>query len=379
MEYVIQFQINIFALFVLFSLLVILKLQAGILFNSKKLLLILIITSIVSIIMEPLSWIVDGIASPPMYILNYLSNSLLVLLSLVISGWFASYIDLKLFGNWQRIQRRWFYQQPSLLVLILLVFNFFVPIYFSIDRHTNQFEQKQFVLFNYALVIAIYLVLFVVILQNPNRMEMKLVRTVFLFLLIPIAGMIVQHLNKYLNFSWTTTSLAILIAYTFLETTPGEKDFLTDLYSRMIYDRYVSSLIAQGKTFRVMMIDLNNFKAINDSQGHQCGDFVLREFSKILKKVFASERLVARLAGDEFLVVIEHEAMQEQRFINQMVGYCLSHERTVMQTLRFGYGIERFTVGMTFDELYTKVDAKMYTHKQNMKRTNISSKVGEKG
>lgn len=369
MRYIIQFQINLFALFVLLALLVMLKLQSLILFNSKRLLLAIIVMSLLSVIMEPLSWMADNVASPFMYVLNYLSNFLLVLLSPVISGMFASYIDLKLFNNWQRVKRRWFYQQPALLVLLLLVVNFFYPIYFSIDGQTNHYHKGMFSLLNYVLVFTIYLILFVLIAWNPHKQDNRLVGVVFFFLLIPILGMVIQRFSdSRLNFSWTTVSLAILIAYTFLETTPGERDFLTALYSRSIYDRYVASLIAQGKAFRVLMIDLNNFKMINDVHGHQAGDYVLKEFSKILKKVFAFERMVARLAGDEFLVVIEGEPLTEEHFINQIKGNCLVHDSALMQGLRFSYGLESYLGSCTFDELYAKVDAKMYRHKQDMKR-----------
>ncbi len=51
------------------------------------------------------------------------------------------------------------------------------------------------------------------------------------------------------------------------------------------------------------MLDLNDFKPINDKFGHQVGDHALIAFAWAMKKTFASEKMVARYAGDEFLVV----------------------------------------------------------------------------
>ncbi len=352
----------------LLALLFIVRTQTGIMFRSKQLLLVIIRLSILSIIMEPLSWVFDKTPSVMGYVFNYLSNFLIVLLSPLLTGLLTSYIDLKLFKDWKRLRRRWFYLQPAGAVFSLLLLNFFFPIFFTIDRRTNTFSQHSFVWLNAFMVIVIYLALLAVLIRHRRNVDARSIRFVLIFLAVPLIGMGIQFMNSRLNFSWTTVSLAILIAYTFLETTPGEKDFLTGLYSRSIYDRYVTNLINLEADFLIMMIDLNGFKAINDTEGHKAGDEVLRSFSSILRSVFHDEKMIARLAGDEFIVVMEHSIEDPQNRVDEVEARCLTNVDPLVRNLKFGYGIERHRPGMSFNELYVKVDEKMYTHKQKMKQ-----------
>lgn len=59
-----------------------------------------------------------------------------------------------------------------------------------------------------------------------------------------------------------------------------------------------------GRRFALLMIDIDNFKALNDTYGHTAGDQALRHFASILSRFARSDNLVARLAGDEFCVVL---------------------------------------------------------------------------
>ena len=75
------------------------------------------------------------------------------------------------------------------------------------------------------------------------------------------------------------------------------KDSLTDLPNRFIFDKFCSEQNSlTGSTF---VIDLNNFKNINDSLGHEFGDIILKEFANFLKNSFINSQIF-RISGDEF-------------------------------------------------------------------------------
>jgi len=85
-------------------------------------------------------------------------------------------------------------------------------------------------------------------------------------------------------------------------------DPLTELYNRRYATQHMKKIVERaaesGKDFAVMMMDLDRFKLINDSEGHDAGDMVLKEFSRRIQENVRGVDLVARMGGEEFLVVM---------------------------------------------------------------------------
>ena len=94
----------------------------------------------------------------------------------------------------------------------------------------------------------------------------------------------------------------------------AQHDFLTDLPNRLLFnDRLVQAIaiaVRQSKQLAVMFIDLDQFKKINDSLGHEVGDKLLRSVAKRLVACVRRADTVSRLGGDEFVILlsqVEHE------------------------------------------------------------------------
>ncbi len=85
----------------------------------------------------------------------------------------------------------------------------------------------------------------------------------------------------------------------------GIHDSLTGLYNRAYFDEELSRL-QNGRLFPVsiLMADLDDLKAVNDSKGHAAGDEALRLVAKVLRSAFRLEDVVARIGGDEFAVLL---------------------------------------------------------------------------
>jgi diguanylate cyclase (GGDEF)-like protein len=185
---------------------------------------------------------------------------------------------------------------------------------------------------------------------------------------LPIIGMVLQMFINELFFTWTSIALALLVIYIFLESTTGDIDYLTKLYSRNSYEKYVKHLIESEREFCVVFIDLDNFKYINDKFGHLEGDRALCEFSKILEKLSSPNKMVCRLAGDEFIVVLEVYDNIDEILERVQATMILSKEKT-LNRLQFSYGYQCYKKGMTLDQLYVMVDEKMYKSKQSKEKT----------
>lgn len=83
-------------------------------------------------------------------------------------------------------------------------------------------------------------------------------------------------------------------------------DVLTGLANRRALENHMTRLLrrTKGNGFALMQIDLDFFKAVNDSHGHAAGDFVLQETARTLQKQMRATDLVARIGGDEFVVIM---------------------------------------------------------------------------
>ena len=99
----------------------------------------------------------------------------------------------------------------------------------------------------------------------------------------------------------------------------ADRDNLTHLYNKDAARRRIEHFLKQreaSETAAMMIIDLDNFKLVNDSHGHMFGDAVLVEVSRQLQKLFRSRDVVARIGGDEFMVFVTNlpnrEILEEQ-------------------------------------------------------------------
>jgi len=87
----------------------------------------------------------------------------------------------------------------------------------------------------------------------------------------------------------------------------AQHDYLTDLPNRVLFhDRLSQALgmIDQGAQGAVMFIDLDHFKHINDSLGHQAGDYLLQEIGRRLQSIVRADDTVSRQGGDEFVLLL---------------------------------------------------------------------------
>jgi len=82
-------------------------------------------------------------------------------------------------------------------------------------------------------------------------------------------------------------------------------DTLTGLKNRRAMDHILERMIAGGKAFALMNLDLDYFKSVNDTLGHAAGDFVLQQAARIMVEETRDVDVVARVGGDEFVLVFD--------------------------------------------------------------------------
>lgn len=147
-------------------------------------------------------------------------------------------------------------------------------------------------------------------------------------------------------------------------------DELTGAYNRSGYELLLSS-IDLGSTY-MMLVDVDNFKQINDTYGHEVGDRVLSQLVKILKKNFRSDDYVCRIGGDEFVVFMIHINEINQKMVSskiERINKQLTELGDDMPKVSISVGITHGTEVSDLESLFKKTDEAMYKSKQSGKGT----------
>lgn len=153
-------------------------------------------------------------------------------------------------------------------------------------------------------------------------------------------------------------------------------DRLTGLANRHYFEDHFSRALAscqrRGEIMALLYIDLNDFKPINDTYGHQVGDAMLATASAIIMQSIRADDVAARFGGDEFVVLLQHVNYPEdaKNVVNRLttlleeVEYIEGHNVTLSASI----GVSVFPAdGNDFDQLIKVADHKMYDAKRKRK------------
>lgn len=150
-------------------------------------------------------------------------------------------------------------------------------------------------------------------------------------------------------------------------------DQLTGLYNRHYFDEYQAVIVGASErndeAYGLVLIDLDDFKAINDTYGHKVGDLVLVETARLLRDVSRSNESVFRLGGDEFMITIPRLVHDEElRVIKDRI------EKAFYKAFNVdGYDLAIYPSvgtasypenGLEFDEVMHSADKHMYEEKE---------------
>jgi diguanylate cyclase (GGDEF)-like protein len=147
------------------------------------------------------------------------------------------------------------------------------------------------------------------------------------------------------------------------------EDPLTGLSNRRKVERQIEARIRAALVFSVISLDLNGFKALNDTYGHLAGDDLLKQFATELRTVFRSHDVIGRVGGDEFVVLVDGDLSianarleRIRRWVNG--SYAVKSRPDAPKVkVTAAAGAAQWSPGESMRDILSRADAAMYADK----------------
>jgi diguanylate cyclase (GGDEF)-like protein len=297
------------------------------LFLQKQILLMMFLTLIPGLAYIALGWM-NGIVIPAL-----IWYALIILVSLW--GW-KLYNNFKLDKMSTDELQHWY---TKLTIFFYLIFSLWTLIFIL---YAGESENN----LNY---IAIFTQMGASVVASTLLVsDKKLFFPVLLILMLPLIGyfFLIGEWYGYILSIFSIIFLGVLLyssdnSYKLIQKNyyQAQHDFLTGLYNRRYFVEYIDQLISRVEFSRkfayILLIDLDHFKTINDTLGHDIGDKVLQEVAQRIKNYCTDKHLIARLGGDEFVIVSDEYDENENC---QEIAYAFSEK--LLETLKEPYFID---------------------------------------
>jgi len=284
------------------------------------------------------------------------------------------YLDYYLHKSAERLKKRLYYSPLFFIIFLLMALNPFFHWVYSIDGD-NFYQRGPLV----PVIVYLNIIILVVTIIMAARRKRDVGQGVFLSLvmfgIIPLSGNLLQFLLDGTVILWPSVAVAVVFIYLFLESQRDLKDFLTGMLNRQQINDIINNRLAaleKSGGFTLVMIDLDDFKSINDNHGHKEGDRALIKAAELIHSSVRSIDKVARFGGDEFIILLEEEDRREvekvvSRIDAQIYDYNTGSQLPYRLSLSCGYKTIQRGEKSSFYDLIHAADLEMYRVKRGKK------------
>lgn len=275
----------------------------------------------------------------------------------------GAFVPLLLFHIFRPGKKPLLFYVPFVLNVLLCFVSMFNGLIFEVSSE-NSYAHGPLFLVPF-LVSLVYVALLVV---WPTSLHTKAKRTERIFVVgVMVVMLVCIFLEAELDFyfmSYTASSMSFAMYYLLQNINYFSRDPLTGAHNRQMFEHAFGKLeTAQGETL-VALLDINDFKSINDQQGHEAGDKALVKFVEVIKRHLGKTAEFYRTGGDEFMLlapannkeVVEKALIGANRELNQ-------------ENLGFACGLAIHHPSDNTQETLRKVDRAMYRNKSTIKET----------
>lgn len=318
-------------------------------------------------VLETASYFVDGAAFPGARSLSVTVNAILFMGSALCAFLWAAYVECKLFGRVPGLLS--YTALPALAVCLMAALNLFFPVFFSVSPD-NVYQRQPLAAASYLVVYGYLLWGAWQVFRYRRKAGRYLFMPVMVFLAPIFIGSLIQFFCYGMSLIWVSVAFGLTSLYINIQNETFMLDALTKLYNREYltrYLRYLTQHMAPQDRFSGIMIDINSFKAINDTYGHSVGDDALQAVGRVLSEAVTGKDVAARYGGDEFVVITMGDGAAASALMERIQARTAllnqGDRRPYAITLSMGLAV--YDPGAdTLDTFLRRMDKRMYEEKR---------------
>jgi len=156
-------------------------------------------------------------------------------------------------------------------------------------------------------------------------------------------------------------------------------DMLTGLYNQKTFHSYLEELLAQSHVYSIpiqlAVLDIDDFKYVNDTYGHWAGDQILRKIAITIQKFVDGNDFVSRYGGEEFAVIFIEKAFEQSLEIVEKIRKNIEiqqHPEIDNGTITVSIGLQNYHCEWKREEFFNKADQLLYKAKRNGKNQTVA-------
>ena len=327
------------------------------------------LVNLLGALIEIVSFYVDGSDIACGRVVNYISNSLCFMGTVTVGLLWCLYVDLRIYQNQKKTFRSLkVLMIPWVIEIMAIILNLFrTGLMFSVSKD-NVYQRGAGVVIGYA-TLMVYFIYSIYLVKQSGRNAISLQFFPVHYFIGPcLAGIIIQFCFYGISASWVSVAIALIFVQMQTYAENIYRDELSGLFNR----RYLSGLLSRKDVTNAIslygiMMDINDFKNINDTYGHNAGDRAICAVGDILLGSLPEGGVAFRYAGDEFMVLLpdidEAGVLSTMREISESIAR-FNASGTEKFTLSLSAGYTRYEEDDDAESFLKNMDTAMYEEKR---------------
>ncbi len=345
---------------------------------DEKIYFAMVIFNILQSSIESVVLLLDGKMGDGYHALLVVLNVILFVVTIIFSFFWTVYADYKLFTDMKRIKRIYpFVAIPAVIIIIGCFINLVTPVFFVVDQY-NVYQRTDLYIIPYIVNYSYMAYGVILIYSHRKKVHKYLFLPAILFMIPIVIGSMLQFFHYGYSLMWLGVSIGMVYLFINVQKELSYVDMLSGLFNRQYLDNLSLMYSEKKDTASIpagIMLDIDNFKSINDRFGHAVGDDAIATVGKILHTAVGDKGVICRYGGDEFIVLMYINAQKEMM---DMIDTIKTQTALFNESGKKPYQID-FSVGYStyqskqesVDDFLKKIDTSMYEDRKRKIREGL--------